>query len=336
MKKITLKDIANHFNVSISTVSKALNNSPEISKSTSKNIKAYAKANSYTPNFNALSLKNQSTKTIGIIIPNMLNYYFAQVLKGIEKTATKNGYKIITCISNNSLNKEIETIEMLSTGVVDGFILSVAEETETKNEFNHFKICNKKQIPLVMFDRVVEDIDCDKVITNDFMASVNAVNYLKNKGCKKIAFAGANLDLNIGKLRHEGYLAGLKNNNLDIDQAIIIAKHEVYYKNHEALIKPLFDQSFDALITSNESVAIAAIKIAQQKGIKIPEDLSILAFSNGILARHSNPRLSTISQHGEIIGERAATLLINKLENNITTTTTETIETDIVLRESSK
>lgn len=336
MKKITLKDIANHFNVSISTVSKALNDSPEISKSTADEIKTFAKEKNYTPNFNALSLKNQRTKTIGIIIPNMLNYYFAQVLKGIEKTATKRGYKIITCISNDSLQKEIETIEMLSTGVVDGFILSVAEETEAKKEHDHFKSCIDKEIPLVMFDRVVEDIDCNKVITNDFMACVNAVNYLKNKGCKKIAFAAANMDLSVGKLRYDGYLAGLKNNNLDKDNSIIITTHEMYYKKHEAVVKPLFNETFDALIASNESVAIAAMKVAQEKGIKIPKDLSVLAFSNGILARHSNPRLSTISQHGEIIGEKAATLLINKLENNITATTSETVETDIVLRDSSK
>ncbi|WP_397363804.1 LacI family DNA-binding transcriptional regulator [Olleya sp. R77988] len=336
MKKITLKDIAKHFNVSISTVSKALNNSPEISKTTSEDIKAYAKEKNYTPNFNALSLKNQSTKTIGIIIPNMLNYYFAQVLKGIEKTATQKGYKIITCISNNSLQKEIETIEMLSTGVVDGFILSVAEETETKKDYSHFTSCIEKEIPLVMFDRVVEAIDCDKVITNDFMASVNAVNYLKNKGCKKIAFVAANMDLSVGKLRYEGYLAGLKNNNLELDDSIIITTHDMYYKHHEAIVKPLFNQKFDAIIASNESVAIAAMKVAQDKGIQIPKDLSVLAFSNGILARHSNPRLTTISQHGEIIGEKAVTLLINKLENKITSTTSETVETDIVLRDSSK
>ncbi|QXP60989.1 LacI family DNA-binding transcriptional regulator [Olleya sp. HaHaR_3_96] len=336
MKKITLKDIAIHFSVSISTVSKALNDSPEISKATAEDIKAYAKEINYTPNFNALSLKNQRTKTIGIIIPNMLNYYFAQVLKGIEKIATQKGYKIITCISNESLQKEIETIQMLSTGVVDGFILSVAEETETQKDYSHFSSCIEKEIPLVMFDRVVEDINCDKVITNDFMASVNAVNYLKNKGCKKIAFVGANMDLSVGKLRYEGYLAGLKNNNLDKDDDIIITTHEMYYKNHEAVVKPLFDHTFDALIASNESVAIAALKMAQEKRIKIPQDVSVLAFSNGILARHSNPRLTTISQHGEIIGEKAATLLINKLKNKITTTTTETVETDIVIRDSSK
>ncbi|WP_452228471.1 MULTISPECIES: LacI family DNA-binding transcriptional regulator [unclassified Lacinutrix] len=336
MKKITLKDIAKHFNVSVSTVSKSLNNSIEISKPTAEKIKAYAKEKNYTPNFNALSLKNQKTKTIGVIIPNMLNYYFAQILKGIEKIASLREYRVITCISNESLQKEIETIEMLSTGVVDGFIISISEETQLKESYTHLNACLEKAIPLVMFDRVVAEINCDKVITDDYKASINAVNYLKNKGCKKIAFVSTDINLSIGKSRYEGYLAGLKSNNLKKQDAIIITTHEMYYKKHEAVVKPLFNHSFDALITSNESVAIAAMKVAQQKGIKIPETLSVLAFSNGILARHSNPRLSTISRHGEIIGEKAATLLINKLENKIAYTTSETVETDIVLRNSSK
>lgn len=336
MKKITLKNIANHLNVSISTVSKALNGSEEISKTTADAIKAYAKEHNYVPNFNALSLKNQQTKTIAVIIPNLLNYYFAQVLKGIEKTASKKKYKVITCISNESLQKEVETIEMLSTGIVDGFILSISEETLITQNYEHLKSCINNEIPLVLFNRVVDDIDCDKVITNDFIASSNAIDYLKKKGCKKIAFVGTDIDLGIGKSRYEGYLDGLKNNNLVKDDALVITTHETYYKNHEAVVKPLFENSFDALITSNESVAIAAMKIAQQNGKKIPEDLSVIAFSNGILARHSNPRLTTISRHGETIGEKAATLLINKLENKITDTIAETVETDLVLRDSSK
>jgi len=336
MKKITLKDIAKHLNVSISTVSKALNDNEEISKPTTDLIKAYAKEKNYTPNFNALSLKNQRTKTIGVIIPNMLNYYFAQILKGIEKTATLNKYKVITCISNESLQKEIEIIEMLSTGVVDGFILSTSEETQVSNNYKHLKSCVDNEIPLVMFDRVVDEIKCDKVITNDFKASIDAITYLKKKGLKKIAFVSTNIELNVEKLRFEGYLAGLKQNNIEKDEALIITTHETYYKKHEEIVKPLFNNYFDALIASNESVAIAAMKIAQEKNIKIPKDLSVLAFSNGILARHSNPRLSTISRHGEIIGEKAASILIKKLENNIETTISETVDTDIVLRDSLK
>ena len=139
MKKLTIKDIAKEFNVSISTVSKAMNDSYEISNSTKEKIQKYAKEHNYKPNFNALSLKNRSTRTIGVIIPTMLNYFFAQVFKGIEKTALEKGYKVITCISNQSYDKEIEIIEMLSNGSIDGFLLSLAKETELNNNFNHFK-----------------------------------------------------------------------------------------------------------------------------------------------------------------------------------------------------
>ena len=152
MKKLTIKDIAKEFNVSISTVSKALNDSYEISEATKEKIQKYAKEKNYKPNFNALSLKNRSTKTIGVIIPTMLNYFFAQVFKGIEKTALEEGYKVITCISNQSFDKEVEIIEMLSNGSIDGFLLSMAKETELKNKYDHFKESIENGTPIVMFD----------------------------------------------------------------------------------------------------------------------------------------------------------------------------------------
>jgi len=333
---ITLKELAKILGVSISTISKALNDSEEISEDTKIKVKELAALHNYKPNIIARNLKSGSTKTIGVIIPNMLNYFFAQVLKGIEKTATNKGYKVMTCISNESHQKEVETLEMLSTGSIDGFIVSASEETELKKEYNHFKSCIDKEIPLVMFDRVISDIQCDKVIANDTTASVDAVTYLHKKGAKKIAYVSVNKELSVGKLRYEGYLKGLRSNSLDLDENLIIRTHEPYYRKHEAIVAPLFKQQFDAVITSNESVAIAILKIAQEKGIKIPQELSVLAFSNGILARHSNPRLSTISQHAEIMGEKATEILIDKLQNKTTTTKIEVVETDIVIRNSSK
>ena len=186
MKRLTIKDIAKHFSVSISTVSKALNDSYEISVKTKNKIQLYAKENNYKPNFNALSLKNRKTKTIGIIIPNMLSYFFAQVFKGIEKVTTEKGYKIISCISNESYEKEVETLQMLSNGSIDGLILSIAEESEFKNDFNHFKDCIEEGTPIVMFDRVAESIDCDKVITDDFDGAINAVKHLSKTGTKRL------------------------------------------------------------------------------------------------------------------------------------------------------
>ena len=339
MKRLTIKDIANHFSVSISTVSKALNDSYEISVSTKEKIQKFAKEQNYKPNFNAISLKNRKTKTIGIVIPNMLNYFFAQVFKGIEKVANKEGYKIISCISNESFEKETETLEMLSNGSIDGIILSMAEETEIKKDYSHFNSTISEGIPIVMFDRVAESVICDKIITNDFDGAVNAVQHLSKTGHKKIAFISTLSHLNIGRLRHQGYLKGLEKENIAVNTNYVINIKEDDYKEYENVLTPIFaNLDIDAVIATDESSAIAAMKVAIRKGHKVPDDFSVIAFSNGILARHSSPKLTTVSQHGEQMGVTAAEFLINKLEHKSAEETTETIviKTDIVARKSTK
>ncbi|MDB4009995.1 LacI family transcriptional regulator [Polaribacter sp.] len=339
MKRLTIKDIAKEFNVSISTVSKALNNSYEISTSTKEKIQKFAKENNYKPNFNALSLKNRQTKTIGIIIPNMLNYFFAQVFKGIEKVANDRGYKIISCISNESYTKEVETIEMLSNGIIDGFILSLAEETILKNDFSHLEEMINNNTPIVMFDRVADGIDCDKVITDDFIGTVNTVNHLVKTGSKNIAFISTISKLKIGEKRKHGYLKGLEENNIKVNRNLIIDILEDDYKEYENILTPIFDNNtIDAVIATDESSAIAAMKVAIKKGHKIPQNFSVISFSNGILARHSSPKMTTISQHGEIMGATAAEILINKLDKKITPDKPKTvvIKTNLVERNSTK
>ena len=337
MKKLTIKDIAKEFNVSISTVSKALNDSYEISESTKAKIQQYAKENNYKPNFNAISLKNRSTKTIGVIIPTMLNYFFAQVFKGIEKTANKKGYKVITCISNQSFTKETEIIEMLSNGSIDGFILSMAKETEQKNIYNHFKETIENGTPIVMFDRVAQSIECDKVITDDYTGALNTVDFLYKKGHKKIAFVSTLSDLHIGKQRFAGYKQGLENVGLSFDENLVMNIFETDYKKYESILTPFFAKNdVDSVITTGESAAVATMKSLVKNGKNIPKDVSVIAFSNGILARHSSPKLTTISQHGEQMGESAAEILIEKLEKKHTEITTKVIKTDLVIRDSTR
>ena len=339
MKRLTIKDIAQEFNVSISTVSKALNDSYEISVSTKEKIQKYAKENNYKPNFNALSLKNRKTKTIGIIIPNMLNYFFAQVFKGVEKVANEKGYKIISCISNESYEKEVETIEMLSNGSIDGFILSIAQETMLKNNFNHFKDVLNSGTPIVMFDRVAEKINCDKVVTDNFDSARSTVNHLAKTGSKNIAFISTISGLEIGKRRNLGYLKGLEDQNIKANKNLIINIDDDY-KKYESILEPIFKKNkIDSVIATDESSAIAAMKVAIKQGHKIPENFSVISFSNGILARHSSPKLTTVSQHGEIMGATAAKMLINRLEDkNEREKKPETIivKTDMVVRNSTK
>lgn len=337
MKKLTIKDIAKQFNVSISTVSKALNDSYEISEATKEKIQKYAKENNYKPNFNALSLKNRSTKTIGVIIPTMLNYFFAQVFKGIEKTALENGYKVITCISNQSFDKEVEIIEMLSNGSIDGFLLSMAKETELNNKLDHFKESIENGTPIVMFDRVAQSIECDKVITDDFNSAASTVEFLYKKGHKRIGFVSTMSDLHIGKQRFLGYKKGLENVGLSFDENLVLNILERDYKKYKNLIKPFISSTeIDAVIATGESVAVSTMKAIKKSGKKIPKDAAVIAFSNGILSRHSSPKMTTISQHGEKMGATATQMLIDKLKNKNTDVVTKIITTDMVVRDSTR
>ncbi|MFT4684513.1 MAG: LacI family transcriptional regulator [Flavobacteriales bacterium] len=337
MKKLTIKDIAENFGVSISTVSKALNDSHEISEATKEKINKYAKEHNYKPNFNAINLKNRSTKTIGIIIPNMLNYFFAQVFKGIENVANKKGYKVITCISNESYSKEVEIIEMLSNGSVDGFILSLAKETELEQNFKHIQNTIDDGTPIVMFDRTSDNVKCDKVIVDDYNSALCTVDFLAKKGHENIAFISTLSNLQIGKQRFLGYEKGLKNAGLKFNPNLVIDIFEKDYKKYETILAPLFkNNKIDSVIALGESAAIAAMKAAIKNGLDIPRDISVIAFSNGILARHSSPKLTTVSQHGEIMGETAAKILIEKLEKKQTQIITKVIKTDLVIRNSTR
>lgn len=336
--KATLKQIAKELNVSVSTVSKALNDSPEISELTKIKIKEYAKLKNYKPNIIGLNLKNRKTKTIGVIIPNILNSFFAKVFSGIEKVADEKGYNVIMCISNESLEKEAHTLEMLSNGTIDGFILSVSEEAQKLHEYNHFKEIINDGTPIVMFDRTAEGVDCDKVIVDDFDSALNSTQRLIDLGCKNIALFSSIDNLSVGKLRAEGYLKALENNNITINPNLILRTDSEDDLNEK--IEKIFDNnSIDGIFALEESDSVAALKFGLKKGYKIPEELSIIGFADGILAsRRLSPSLTTVSQHGIEIGEVAARLLIERLESKEENIPYETvvIKTKLKERESTK
>ena len=160
-RKITLKHIARELEVSISTVSKALKNSEEISRDTKEKIQAFAKLYNYKPNNIAISLKNKSTKNIAVIIPDIVHHFFTTVFHGIEKIANEKGYNVILCVSDESFDKEVINMEILANGSVDGFIMSLSSETQLKNDYNHLKELTEQGIPLVLFDRVTDQVACD-------------------------------------------------------------------------------------------------------------------------------------------------------------------------------
>lgn len=336
--KATLKQIAKELGVSVSTVSKALNDSPEISEQTKVKIKEYAKLKNYKPNVIGLNLKNRKTKTIGVIIPNILNSFFAKVFSGIEKVADKKGYNVITCISNESLEKEIHTLEMLSNGTIDGFILSVSEEAQKLQDYSHFSAIINDGTPIVMFDRIADEVECDKVVVDDFDSALNSTQHLINLGCKNIALISSVDNLSVGKLRADGYLKALADNNIAVNEKIILRTDSE--EDMKSKIDAIFDNKIDAIFALDENDSVAALRVSLKKGYRVPEDISIIGFADGILAsRRLSPSLTTVSQHGIEIGEVAAKKLIERLEESEDETSdyeTIVIKTKLKERESTR
>lgn len=331
--RITLKKIAIEFNVSIATVSKALNDSSDISLKTKEKIKEYAKKHHYKPNKAALSLLNKKTKTLGVIIPNIMNSFFTEVFVGIEDKASELGYSLISCISNESYEKEVNTVELLKSGTIDGFIVSIAEETQINKNFNHFVDAINEGVPIVLFDRVTDTIECDKVIVNDVEGARHATAHLIKTGCKKIALVSVIDTLSVGKLRVEGYKKALTDHNFTIDEKIIVrlTKKEDFETSMKII---LADKTIDGLLCLEESSAIESLKLVKAMNYKIPEEMSIICFTNGKLPQHVTPTITTISQHGKYIGEMATKMLVERIENKkeMIEFTTKIVKTSLIER----
>lgn len=337
-RKVTLKHIAKELDVSISTVSKSLRNSLEISEDTRQKVQAFAKLYNYKPNNIALSLKNRKSKTICIIIPEIIHHFFATVISGVEHVANEKGYNVIVCLSDESFDKEVINMEMLANGSIDGFIMSLSKETQQKKDFHHIIEVINQGMPVVMFDRVTNEILCDKVIIDDSLASFNATQYLIDKGFKKIGLLTTVDYVSVGKLRTEGYTKALKNNDLKVDENLIIKIEDIENFGHK-IAHLLTDSKPDAIFAVNELFAVTAIKEANKLGLKVPEDISIIGFTDGIISKYSSPTITTVSQNGIKMGAKAAQMLIERLESDEEeeeeeTYTTEVIETELVERES--
>jgi LacI family transcriptional regulator len=343
--KITLKQIARELDVSISTVSKALKDSAEISEDTKDKVKAFAKLYNYRPNNIALSLKNRKTKTIGIIIPDIVHHFFTKVINGIEEVALERGYNVIVGLSAESFDKEVLNMEMLANGSIDGFILSISKETLMQQDYRHFKEILEEGIPIVMFDRIVDEINCDKVVVDDFEGAKKAVQKLISGGCRNIAIVTTKDYINVGRLRTRGYLEALNENNIEPEASLVLKVDdkfitEQYLEGIEKEIQSLFEknENIDGIFAVNELYAITAMKVARKFNKRIPEDVQVIGFTDGVLSKHSFPGLTTISQHGDKVGRKAAELLIDKLEkeNGEEDFQTVVINTELIERESTK
>lgn len=337
-RKITLKHIAKELDISISTVSKSLRNSHEISLETREKVQAFAKLYNYKPNNIALSLKNKKTKTICILIPEIIHHFFTSVISGVERIANEKGYNVIICLSDESFDKEVINMEMLANGSIDGFIMSLSKETQQRKDFHHITEVINQGMPVVMFDRVTNEVLCDKVIIDDKLAAFNATQFFVNKGYKKIGLITTVDYVSVGKLRTEGYCNALKNSEIDYNEALVVKIEDT--SDFETQIIDLIEKNdLEAIFAVNEIFAVTAIKAAIKLGKKVPEDISIIGFTDGIISKYSSPSITTVGQNGIHMGEKAAKMLIEKLEleedeNYEEQYRTEIIVTELVERES--
>ncbi|MET2985841.1 LacI family DNA-binding transcriptional regulator [Aureibaculum conchae] len=337
--KITLKDIAKELEVSTSTVSKALNDSHEISEELREKIKAFADFYHYRPNMTALKLRNKKTMIIGVIIPEIVHHFFSEIISGIEKMANGKNYNVMVCVSNESYEKEKLNLEMLSNGSVDGVLVSIAKETLELGNFDHFKELEDYNIPLVLFDRIAEEVHCDKVVVDDEEAGYKATKYFMDIGRKRICILTTPTHVNVGALRTLGYKKAIKEAGLEIDNSLIFKVNDKTDINLQ--IQTYFNSLEvwpDAVLGVNEIYAAIAMKVAKEKKLKIPEDVAIMGFTDGLISQFSTPALSTVVQHGFMMGEQAAEMLLDRIQKDesVVKFNQKVISTDLKIRESTE
>jgi LacI family transcriptional regulator len=309
---MNLKILAQELNLSKSTVSKALRDSHEISAGTKKIVLAKAKELNYQANPFASSLRKQKSKTIAVVIPEVVNDFFGPILNGIESIAQEKGYHVLIYLTHESMHKEISIIKLLQNGRVDGIMMSLSEQT---SDTAHLQELKDNEIPLVFFDRIAEHIEVPKVTTDDYNCGIKATEHLIENGCKRIAFLSISQNLSISNKRMQGYKEALKKHKIKEDNSLIISceKDDI---NNSVLIRKLLKRKNrpDAIFAAVEKLAISAYEICAELKINIPNDIKIITFSNSYTAGLLNPSLTTITQPAFEMGREAASILFRLVE----------------------
>lgn len=312
LNTMSLKQLAKELNLSISAVSKALRDSHEISTATKNAVLAKAKEMNYQVNPFASSLRKQKSRTIAVVIPEVVNDFFGPVINGIESIALEKGYHVLIYLTHEDMQKEVNIIRLLQNGRVDGILISLSAQT---SDTNHLEVLKEKEIPLVFFDRIAEHIDAPKVITDDYNSGARATEHLIEKGCKRIAFLSLSQKLSISNKRMNGYQDALKKNKIKNDKSLVLVCDEEESKNIDLIRKLLKRKDRpDGIFASVEHLALLTYEICEELKLKIPGDIKIICFSNLKTARLLNPSLTTITQPAFEIGREAASILFKLVE----------------------
>lgn len=332
--KVTIKDIARELGISPSTVSKALKGHRDISSPTRKAVQELVEKWNYIPDPIALSLKSGHSKTIGVIVPEIVHYFFSTVISGIEDFAYDSGYQVMFCQSNESYEREVKAVETLLSSRVDGILISVSKTTEN---FSHFKKIAEDGMPVVFFDRICEELDTDRVIVDDEAGAYDAVKHLLDTGCKNIVHLSGPQNLKIGRSRKEGYMRAVMEKGFRVHEKNIIKCDTA--EEARKMVPEILKRSPkpDGIFAVNDLTAAETMKIIKQSGLRIPEDIALVGFTSGMISDLTDPPLSSVEQHGYEIGKEAVKMLIERLKRKSEfPSQTKIIKTELVVKGSSK
>jgi DNA-binding LacI/PurR family transcriptional regulator len=334
---VTIKDIAKALALSTSTVSRALRNSYEISPETKKLVLEYAQKINYHPNPIALSLKERRSRSIGVVVCEIANSFFSQAINGIESIAYNNGYNVIIAQSMESFDREMLNLQYLTSRSVDGLIVSVSTETK---DFSYLKELHERGMPIVFFDRIVDDIETHKVIVDNYKGAYDATAHLINNGYKGIAILSNAPGLSIAKERLAGYKAALTEKGVEINESLI------KYCNHGGMILSEVEQAVkellqlkqkpDAIFSSADKLTTGCLRILKAKGVLVPDEMGLIGFSNSELTELIDPPLSVIKQPAFEMGELSTKLLLQLIESKrpVTNFETKVLSTELLIKAS--
>lgn len=332
--QVTIKDIARELGISPSTVSKALKGHPDISQATKKAVRELVEKWDYKPNPIALSLKGGLSKTIGVIVPEIVHYFFSTVISGIEDLAYDSDYHVMFCQSNESFEREVKAVDTLLSSRVDGILIS---QSKTTRNFDHFRKITDAGLPLVFFDRICDEIETDRVIVDDETGAYEATRYMIKTGCKNIIHLSGPQNLMIGKNRKKGYIRALSEYNLPVDEQNIIRCDTA---PEASLIVPELlkrDKKPDGIFAVNDLTAAEAMRIVKLSGFRVPDDISLVGFTSGMISDLTDPALTSVEQHGYTMGREAVSLMINNIEKRKQHSfQTKIINTELVVKGSTK
>lgn len=331
---ITIKDIAKALGVSPSTVSRALKNNTDISQETRDAVHQYAQEHNYKPNALALNLRTSKSNTIGVIIPQLVHHFFSCVLSGIEETAAKSGYNILVAQSNEKYEQEVKILHSFLAARVCGVITSLAKDT---TQYDHYQELLDNNIPIVFYDRICTGINTERVVVDDYAGSFAAVEYMIQTGCKRIFFYSSPPHMEISKNRRNGYLDALRKYKIPVDESMIR-----YCDTREqaiAITPDILEEEYrpDGFFAINDETASGILYACKLANLKVPEEISICGFTDGAIAQSTDPKLTTVEQHGEEVGQSAIHILIDKLEGKSEQkSSNKIVRTNLVVRGTTK